>query len=280
MLVDYKSEDISVQRGDFVTVISVSDSGYRIKNSQNRQGTVPNYVLNLLSSGGASRTKHSWNFRKFRKPSFGKKDSANTEPDLTPPGQPRIQELKGTTAILEWPNKSSVFYTVESCKLHSTQWIKIKSGLQTGVCQIEDLEPGETYGFRIYCTSPDGSKRSEPSPPSQPVIVPQTRNPDFGLRKMNRNSCDDYDSFWQRDFERQYIELEELGRGRFGVVRRCQEILTGTEVAVKFMNRRKQNRQDTKREFVIMSKLKENNCLVSSSGLFLTATSDAIVMNL
>ncbi len=87
------------------------------------------------------------------------------------------------------------------------------------------------------------------------------------------------DARWQRDFERQYIELEELGRGRFSVVRRCQQILTGTETAVKFVNRRRQSREDTQAEFDLMSRIKHLN-VVEATGLFLTATSDAIVMNL
>ena len=41
-------------------------------------------------------------------------------------------------------------------------------------------------------------------------------------------------------YHRCYIELEELGKGRFSVVRKCQEIISGNEVAVKFINRRKQ----------------------------------------
>ena len=113
---------------------------------------------------------------------------------------------------------------------------------------------------------------------------------------------DTLDSCWKRDFERRYIELEELGRGRFSVVRKCQEILSGQEVAVKFINRRKQTRDETRKEYEILaliandtssynnSILHSNNlagksgvappCLIKSSGLFLTATSDAIVMNL
>jgi serine/threonine protein kinase len=87
------------------------------------------------------------------------------------------------------------------------------------------------------------------------------------------------DACWQRDFERRYIELEELGRGRFSVVRRCQEILTGNEVAVKFINRRKQIREETQKEFEILSILNHPN-IVTATGLFLTATSDAIVMKL
>ena len=37
-----------------------------------------------------------------------------------------------------------------------------------------------------------------------------------------QNASSNLDACWQRDFERRYIELEELGRGRFSVVRRCQ----------------------------------------------------------
>ena len=84
---------------------------------------------------------------------------------------------------------------------------------------------------------------------------------------------------WQTDFERRYIELEELGRGRFGVVRKCQEILTGSEVAVKFVNRKRQPREQTLREHEALSGISHPN-LIHSTGLFVTATSDAIVLNL
>ena len=51
------------------------------------------------------------------------------------------------------------------------------------------------------------------------------------------------------------------------------------QVAVKFINRRKQVREETQKEFEILSILNHPN-IVSSTGLFLTATSDAIVMKL
>ena len=100
------------------------------------------------------------------------------------------------------------------------------------------------------------------------------------------NLQESLDACWKRDFERKYIELEELGRGRFSVVRKCQEILTGQEVAVKFINRRKQTRDETRKEYEILAMIGNErsctvpSCLIKSSGLFLTATSDAIVMNL
>merc|ERR1711902_292169 len=70
-----------------------------------------------------------------------------------------------------------------------------------------------------------------------------------------------------------------VGRGRFSVVRRCQEILTGREVAVKFVNRRKQHREASKREFEVLRRLAHPG-LVNASGLFTTINSDAIVMDL
>ena len=84
---------------------------------------------------------------------------------------------------------------------------------------------------------------------------------------------------WQSNFELSYIELEELGRGRFSVVRRCQEIMSGNEVAVKFVNRRKQCEVDTLREFRILAGLK-HPYIISSMGLYLTSTSYAIVLTL
>lgn len=84
---------------------------------------------------------------------------------------------------------------------------------------------------------------------------------------------------WQSNFERSYIELEELGRGRFSVVRRCQEIMTGNEVAVKFVNRKKQDEVDTLREYRHLATLK-HPYLIASRGLYLTSNSYAIVMTL
>ena len=84
---------------------------------------------------------------------------------------------------------------------------------------------------------------------------------------------------WQSNFERSYIELEELGRGRFSVVRRCQEIMSGNEVAVKFINRRKQDEHETLREYKYLSEMKHPN-VISALGVFLTSNSYAIVMTL
>ena len=172
---------------------------------------------------------------------------------------------------------------MECCKLHSHTWTVVQRNVRKNEILINGLDHLETYGFRVFSHLADGAEPSEPSLPSQPVVIPPAKRPDgsnFTHHPLRKGQDLDFDGPpWQRDFERQFIELEELGRGRFGVVRRCQQLMTGSEVAVKFVNRKKQGRDITRLEFDIMSKLRHKN-IVNVSGLYLTATSDAIVMNL
>ena len=125
---------------------------------------------------------------------------------------------------------------------------------------------------------------SDPSLPSTPLTIPLSdlSSTVAGVPSSTNETTDLQqllDPAWRPDFELQYIELEEVGRGRFSVVRRCQEILTGREVAVKFVNRRQQSRDQTRREYEMLRKLSHPN-IVAASGLFVTASSDAIVMDL
>ena len=394
VMVDYrqvKENEVSVNRGDVVTVLEIESNAYKIATCQSQEGWVPSYVLTLISPSAATSAagakKHGgWNFKKFRRPSFGRKDKSVSSGSLItptsvcvaeadtavlkchktgsttlvswrkngssapltagkkysfehdehqafavlyisncgfqdageylclqqsnvgstvsssavnltvtakmlPPEQPKVVSAEvrdgSHSARLEWPVSEADqdmgrVFTVESCRLHSSSWLAVKRNIAGGSCNIHRLEPGETYGFRVFSHCTDGGDRSEPSLPSQPLFVPNN-NSNGGqesdpLRK--RSSRQDLDSCWQRDFERRYIELEELGRGRFSVVRRCQEILSGSEVAVKFINRRRQNREATKREYELMTRFDSHPHLIPAHGLYLTATSDAIVLGL
>ena len=84
-----------------VTVVETDSvrGGYRIS-SNDKEGWVPSYVLNLLTS--SPRRGPAWTFRKFRKPSFsgsiGRKDSTGSNSingSPTTPSMP-ITSLKGT----------------------------------------------------------------------------------------------------------------------------------------------------------------------------------------
>jgi len=64
------------------------------------------------------------------------------------------------------------------------------------------------------------------------------------------------------------------------VVRRCQEILSGREVAVKFVNGRRRDRQAVKDEFEIMRALVGHANVAEAAALYPTTGGDAIVMRL
>ena len=158
------------------------------------------------------------------------KVKARSSSDLQPPPpSPKVDDLQGTTAIVSWVQseqpESSSSYTVECCRItdcSSKSWTVVNKNVTDSVCVVQDLLPGETYSFRVLA---DNCR--EPSLPSNPLTVPPSSSP---LSEMinaalsnplhKRNSFQDLDDCWQRDFERQFIELEELGRGRFSVVRR------------------------------------------------------------
>ena len=206
------------------------------------------------------------------------------------PGQPKVQDLRGNSAVVTWDRadtgKDRVF-SLQMCRIATGHWQTVRDGLTEGLCIVDSLVQGETYSFRVLSHGQAdlaASLVSEPSPPSLPLTVPlsdlsstvagvpATKEDNTDIRQL-------LDPAWRPDFELQYIELEEVGRGRCSVVRRCQEILTGREVAVKFVNRRKQNREQTRREYENLRRLSHPN-IVSASGLFVTASSDAIVMDL
>jgi kalirin len=214
-----------------------------------------------------------------------------------------VEDLKGTTAVLGWDSDvggglGTVHYTVECCRLtdrSSNAWTVVNRNVADGMCVVQDLEPGETYTFRITChrtsstfSDDSATEQSEPSLPSNPLTVPPSSAEQHRMMGdgnnplLKRNSMHDLDACWQRDFERQYIELEELGRGRFSVVRRCQQILTGAEVAVKFVNRKRRLREETRKEYELILRADggSGGSVVETGGLFATLSSDAIVLNL
>ena len=206
------------------------------------------------------------------------------------PGQPKVQDLRGSSAVVTWDRgdtgRDRVF-SLQMCRISTGHWQTVRDGLSDGLAIVDSLVQGETYSFRVMSHGQSevaASLVSEPSPPSLPLTVPLSdlSSTVAGVPAPAGDTTDIrqlLDPAWRPDFELQYIELEEVGRGRCSVVRRCQEILTGREVAVKFVNRRKQSREQTRREYENLRKLSHPN-IVSASGLFVTASSDAIVMDL
>ncbi|XP_017782251.1 PREDICTED: triple functional domain protein-like isoform X2 [Nicrophorus vespilloides] len=150
--------------------------------------------------------------------------------------EPLIQVISCSSVLLEWDNdsNSNQQFLVEYCKLGTGEWMSPngRQPLNSLSYTVEHLIPGETYSFRVITV-----QNKQISLPSVAVTLPVADN----LR-------------WQQEqFKRRYIELEEIDRGRFSVVRRAQDRGTGLEVALKQVFRRKQPHKVTQAEYALLA---------------------------
>jgi serine/threonine protein kinase len=121
---------------------------------------------------------------------------------------------------------------------------------------VDGLVLGEEHSFRVNS-----------GPPSAPITV----------------HAQPGSSTWQQEqFHRRYVELEELGHGRFSVVRRARDRVTAQEVAIKEVVGRRQMHDVTQAEYALMARLQHSN-IVRALALFENApqpSMDTIVMEL
>lgn len=167
---------------------------------------------------------------------------------LQPLREPKIQVLSCSSVLLEWESESYTHFYVEYCKLGTGEWItsNVNSPINTFSYTIEQLIPGETYSFRIVA-----SQNQLVSLPSVAVTLPVADN----LR-------------WQQEqFTRRYIELNEIGRGRFSVVKKAKDRGTGFEVALKQVFRRKQTHKITQAEYALLAGMQHTN-IIHAMALF------------
>uniref|UniRef100_H9GAI0 Trio Rho guanine nucleotide exchange factor n=3 Tax=Anolis carolinensis TaxID=28377 RepID=H9GAI0_ANOCA len=84
---------------------------------------------------------------------------------------------------------------------------------------------------------------------------------------------------WKDNFDSLYSEVAELGRGRFSVIKRCDQKGTKREVAAKFVNKKLMKRDQVTHELGIMQNLQHPQ-LVSLLDTFETSTSYILVLEM
>lgn len=162
--------------------------------------------------------------------------------------EPKIQVISCISVLLEWESESYNQFIVEYCRLGTGEWISPNNNhpVNSQSFTVENLIPGETYSFRIMAT-----QNKIVSLPSIAVTLPLADN----LR-------------WQQEqFKRRYVELEEIDRGRFSVVRLAKDKGTGMEVALKQVTRRKQSHHVTQAEYSLLAGMQHMN-VIRSLALF------------
>ncbi|XP_058642357.1 kalirin isoform X2 [Onychostoma macrolepis] len=161
------------------------------------------------------------------------------------PARPVAQEASSTAVIVHWlppassGNSAISSYTVEYRQEDSLVWQQSVVSTADVCVKIENLIPGGHYQFRVSASNPWGI--SPASEPSNMVTLPSTASTYDGTGIQ-----------WKDNFESAFTELCEIGRGRFSVVRKCLSKASKKEVAVKFVNKKMQKKEQVAHEADIL----------------------------
>jgi kalirin len=193
-------------------------------------------------------------------------------PPKRPKKAPVVSSLNSERLRLEWeseeeeiPGENSSggslvkFFTVEhslgggGSEEEESSWTStvVVDGTEA---EIRHLIPGQMYAFRIIAHG-EGRTRSEPSPSTEPVIIPHEEEEELLLSPGGSSSPASV-SVPEESFQKKWVELEDLGRGRFSVVRKVQEASSGEERAAKVVPRKRWKRQLVLKEFQVLQAIR------------------------
>ncbi|XP_074857072.1 kalirin isoform X10 [Carettochelys insculpta] len=164
------------------------------------------------------------------------------------PNRPIAQERSCTSVILRWLPPSSTGnctisgYTVEYREEGSQVWQQSVASTLDTYLVIEDLTPGCRYQFRVSASNPWGI--SLPSEPSEFVSLPE-----------DDAAADGATVSWKENFDFAYVELHEIGRGRFSIVKKCIHKATRKDVAVKFISKKMKKKEQAAHEAALLQHL-------------------------
>lgn len=142
----------------------------------------------------------------------------------------------------------------------STTWVTIVEDVKNPPVILE-LLAGASYSFRVVEKHGNGG-----TSPSAVITLP----------------LDESMSWEAEQFIGRYLELDELGKGRYARVRRARDRGTGQEVALKQTPRHKQSRSLTRAEYDLLASTHHGN-IIRAFALFENAPQpglDTIVLEL
>ncbi|KAK6310163.1 hypothetical protein J4Q44_G00200440 [Coregonus suidteri] len=188
------------------------------------------------------------------------------------PARPVAQEASSNAVIVHWlPPASSAncavsSYTVEYRQEDSLVWQQSVVSTVDVCVKIEDLIPGGHYQFRVSASNPWGI--SPPSEPSNMVTLPS------GISTFDGTGIQ-----WKDNFESTFTEICEIGRGRFSVVRKCLNKASKKEVAVKYVTKKMQKKEQVAHEADILCHVQHSQ-LVALTDTYESPTSLMLVFEL
>ncbi|KAG8038190.1 hypothetical protein G9C98_006515 [Cotesia typhae] len=203
-------------------------------------------------------------------------------PPEPPAGSPAIQIIKDSRGVtLSW--RSPVYdggcavtgYSVEMRRGEEPCWVAVAEAKHSLSHTISGLDPEESYQFRVRAENIHGL--SEPGMESETVIITKsetrkitTNISGFSL-DPNEDTEDEIEPAYEPCvvtpesgflFDERYNVLEELGKGKYGVVRRIVDKSNGSSFAAKFVRTIKaKDRQQVNDEINIMNMLRHPKLL-------------------
>ncbi|KAK3082713.1 hypothetical protein FSP39_003330 [Pinctada imbricata] len=190
------------------------------------------------------------------------------------PRKPKVRNQVGTSVHLEWSPPAYITgdvqiqgYTIEIREINSDMWQAAIPYVPNTSQVIGDLCPGSTYQFRVSSNNSIGM--SEPSIESDFVTIPTET-------EMVENE-DGVLTLWKSTYDNDFSEIDEIGRGRFSVVKKCVQKCSGQDVAAKCLNKRQFEREIVELEFNTALSLQHHN-LPQMFDLYDNASSLIILM--
>ncbi|KAM0731548.1 Myosin light chain kinase, smooth muscle [Formica fusca] len=190
-------------------------------------------------------------------------------------GKPSVNLSTGQATIV-WRSppydggRTVIGYTVEAKHAGESTWTVITESchsLSHTVLSAEtnSVTPGESYRFRVRAENIHGL--SDPSMESDPVRIPKQ-----GETMLQEEDEDEFEPSFAariveleegRLFGEKYDVLEELGKGRYGIVKKVIEQSTGMSFAAKFVKTIKaKDREQVREEIKIMNALRHPKLLL------------------
>lgn len=185
-----------------------------------------------------------------------------------PATQPNLSEVCGGGVTLSWYGPGydggSVVtgYTVHARKVGHEKWDALVQGWHSTSFKVAGLEVGGQYEFRVFAQNVHGL--SSPSKLSQPITLEGDGHEEQHEETDDLIEATDFSHTEVSledgtDFDKRFGLHEEIGKGRYGVVYRCTDSVSGRTRAAKIIKCIKTSEKEKVREEIsIMNSLR--NC--------------------
>ncbi|XP_039287324.1 LOW QUALITY PROTEIN: muscle M-line assembly protein unc-89 [Nilaparvata lugens] len=188
-------------------------------------------------------------------------------PPDPPAGRPSVRTLN-STATIAWSSPPYdggcmvTGYRVEMKKLPQTSWTVVTDRCHSLSHTVHDLVPGIDYVFRVRAENVHGASEASVETPIISIGSKASSGSDEEEVAVEPRTWERVQVEPGHVFSSRYEIMEELGKGRYGVVHKVLDKLSNNKMAAKFVRCiKKQDKQKVLEEIDIMNCLRHPKLL-------------------